>query len=140
MSSSYSLQKRIKSGKYIFPSRLGDTYIRPWGKCHPSFQSVPLDPRNPDTGVQMCVRKNPKVDPLQPNRHISNYSSPKGIERRTNTRPGEGREGIHPLSTQMPNQKFLHHNNYLRWERDYDAIGIPNSLHSASGRDGYYTR
>ena len=142
MSSSYSIQKRITSGKYVFPARLGDTYIRPWGKCHPSFDAVPLDPKNPETGVQMCVRKSPETapDPINPNRRIVDYTSAGGLDRRTNVLPGQGRQGISHTSTEMPNQSYLHAKGYLRWERDYDAIGIPNSLHRASGRNGYYTR
>jgi hypothetical protein len=140
MSSSYSLQKRLKEKKYVFPARLGDTYIKPWGKCHPAFESVPLDTKNPETGVQMCVRKNADVatDPIRPERRIVNYSKP--LERRTNTRPGEGRQGIDVYSTKMPNQDYLHAAGYLRWEFDFDAIGIPNSLHKAQGRNGYFTR
>lgn len=139
MSSTYSITKRLRerNTKYLFTDTLGDTYIRPYGKCHPDFEPVSIDKPGKPEGVNMCVRKK---ESFQTDRSVNYTTSPQGIRRGTNTRPGEGREGIDVNSTKMPNQDFLLARDYLRWETNVNGIGIPNSLKTAQGRDGYFRK
>lgn len=134
MSSTYSINKRLRerNSKYMFTNTLGDTYIRPYGKCHPDFNGVPIDSK--PEGVLMCVRKK---ESWSTDRSVV-YSKP--IDRFTNFMPGENREGIPKESTQMPNQPYLVANDILRWERNTNGLGIPNSLKSAQGRNGYFLK
>lgn len=136
MSSSYSINKRLRerNPRYMFTNTLGDTYIRPYGKCHPDFDAVSIDRPGKAEGVNMCVRKQQS---WQTDRSVV-YNKP--IDRFSNFLPGENREGIPKESTQMPNQPYLVANDVLRWEINYNGLGIPNSLKSAQGRDGYFIK
>jgi hypothetical protein len=142
MSSTYSIKKRLRERdpKYLFTNTLGDTYIRPYGKCHPDFLPVSVDQPGKPEGVNMCVRQR---ESFQTDRSVNYGTSVSGgtvIRRGTNIKPGENREGISPDSTKMPNQDYLLARDYLRWETNVNGLGIPNSLKNAQGRDGYFRK
>lgn len=165
MSSSYHLAQRYnEANKWNkFSKVLGDTYIRPFGECHPDFIAHPIGPyKNPKDAIKMCVRK-PEVQkkpdinfPATREKTIEMYSTlncenPGGDGASHIRVPEWSRRGTQGASRyitssngcsrrSIQDQQNLLDRDYLRWEVAYNGIGVDNNIKNSRISNNLYYR
>ncbi len=117
MSMSTSIEKR-KSDRIMQFGPWYDHYVRPFGKCHPDFNTVLLsdDPR----GVKVCIRKQYNREKIPEERPLYRFSrqlynqSQKPIQR------------FNPHPRVPPNEDYNILHDYYRLGTEFNGAGLYN--------------
>lgn len=111
-----SSSRLVENRKKLEIPRWYDTYLRPFNKCHPDFDTIALDgdPRK----LKMCVRRN---------YYESNQNETQGVSLWRYNRKLYERSNV-PTNTSCyhypPNESYSIINDYYKLDKDFDGTGV----------------
>jgi len=124
MTSSFKIQERLRNYKpneHTKFNSIFDHYIKPWGKCHPNYDTtlVGSDPR----GVKICTPKQIVYDNDKPIVHPGLYQLSR-YSRQLYEPSNYPITLFNTLPRVPPNEAYNITNDYIKLSPEYNGTGV----------------